>query len=509
MTEHQDQSHLPTCLRPDLAKEWQEPLNVRDLATRLETEGVTDAVARSEFGYETAHSMAETWLPRVLTYGPTLEPPLAHKGLLREYVNGIAFSVPLLFSCLSMLTLGFALWGGELPNEDATAVGIGTVGSFLLAGGVVQAMVRRGLFFHTTQQPSMCASSIRHWFAVGVGIVGVGSLVLLAASEYWTWLPSRVNLVAAAFCVTLGIFWLAAGAFYVLEKGALLVWLNLAGIGVVWFLHAWCALPLITSQLLALAACCSAGTWIVLRFLRQIVGSAQSDVGAWDLAKEAYAVWPFFLYGITYYLLLFGDRLSAWTAQTYSAPLAVQFRGDYETAINIGLFTFVVLAGWVHCATAAFYTVIARSSKSHLVTEISAFRADVQRCYQKYALLLVALGVAAGLISFGVGTATGLLTGATTLQTAVASLIGYVLLMFGLWNVNLLFGLSSPVAAVRSAAIGCLANLCLGYLCSRVWGYEYAVIGFLAGGAVFAMASRASVLQAFQELDYRQFVVTG
>ena len=77
MTEHQDQSHLPTCLRPDLAKEWQEPLNVRDLATRLETEGVTDAVARSEFGYETAHSMAETLLPRVLTYGPTREPPTA------------------------------------------------------------------------------------------------------------------------------------------------------------------------------------------------------------------------------------------------------------------------------------------------------------------------------------------------------------------------------------------------------------------------------------------------
>jgi hypothetical protein len=227
------------------------------------------------------------------------------------------------------------------------------------------------------------------------------------------------------------------------------------------------------------------------------------------LAKEAYLVWPFFIYGILYYVLLFGDRLAAWTAETYAAPLAVQFRGDYETAINVGLFMFVVVAGWVHSATAAFYAVINRSLRKHLVSQTQEFRTDVFGFYKKYALTLAALGSGVGLVTFWGGRQVGLLRDQMTVELAAWSLAGYVLLLLGLWNVNLLFGLSSPLAAVRSAAIACLADLAVGYVCSRLGGYEYAVLGFFAGGAVFAGVSTVFLTRAFRELDYRYFAIAG
>jgi hypothetical protein len=245
-------------------------LDVQDLTARLETEGVTDSVATAEFGHESARRMAENWLPRVLTYGPAIEPPPAERGWLQEYVDGIAFSIPLLCSWLSMLSLGFALWGGALPNDDATAVGLGTIGSFLLSGGMVQAMVRRGLFFATSQQFALCASVIRYWLGVGALFVAAGAAALSAASAYWGWLPMRVNTVAAAFCLALGIFWLAAGALYILRKGLLLIWLNLAGIGLVWLLHVAWGLPLIAAQLIALAACGGAALLSTARFADQL-----------------------------------------------------------------------------------------------------------------------------------------------------------------------------------------------------------------------------------------------
>ena len=54
---------LPAYLRPDDADpDWYEPLDVRDLATRLETEGITDTVASSEFGFGSTWAMAQDWL---------------------------------------------------------------------------------------------------------------------------------------------------------------------------------------------------------------------------------------------------------------------------------------------------------------------------------------------------------------------------------------------------------------------------------------------------------------
>ena len=509
MSHQRNASPLPDCLQQGRDLGWREPLDERDLTTRLEAEGVTDSVAASEFGYRSARHMAEEWLPRVLTYGPVVESPLPRKRWLREYLDGIAFSLPLLCACISTLSLGFALWGGDLPNEDAVAVGLGTVGSFLLTGGAAQALVRRGLFLSTTRQPELCLKVVRYWMTVGFAVVTVGSAVLAAGSEYWQWLPFRANMIAAAFSVTLGAFWLGGAALYVLGFSASMAWIHLAGIAAVWALHVGWGSSLIVAQLAAILACASASILFSLRRMGESADRKLEPVIPWRRAREVYQVWPFFVYGILYYLLLFGDRLVSWTADTHATPLNVQFRGDYETAINVGLLLFVLLAGWVHCGTGAFYSRITAALRRHSVSAIVSFRLECLQFYRSQLIRLAGLAIVAGCLTYAAAQAAGLLDDASALLICFWSLAGFAMLATGIWHVNLLFALSSPGGGVVSAAAGCLANFLAGYLLSRLGGYQFAVYGFFSGAAVFAATSAVFVHKAFRNVDYRYCALEG
>src|SRR5262245_47073630 len=101
---------LPLCLQLDEASDWQRPLDVRDLATRLETEGVTDYLAATEFDFESTAIMADAWLPKVLNQRPETKPTAPSGRSWRDYWTGISFALPLLCSCLSILLLDFSLW---------------------------------------------------------------------------------------------------------------------------------------------------------------------------------------------------------------------------------------------------------------------------------------------------------------------------------------------------------------------------------------------------------------
>src|ERR1051325_549157 len=329
MISYQNTRKLPLCLRPDDAgANWREPLDVRDLATRLETEGVTDAVAAAEFGFESTWSMAESWMPRITGFLPPAAAPEPAVESWKEYWKGISFSLPLLFASLAMLLLGFSFWGGDISTEEATAGGVGTVASFLLTGGVVQAMSRRGLFYCGTKQFRLCAESNRWWIRLGLTTVLTSNVVALAASTYWEWMPFRLNLIALAFCMVLSTFWMAAGTLQMAGRSDCMAWLTLGGIRVVAALHRGLGWPLMVSQSTAIALASSAGFLLSTRTLRDDGGQTRVPSGpSW---KEAFLLWPYFVYGIFYFGLLFGDRLLAWTAGTYATSLGVMFRGDYE-----------------------------------------------------------------------------------------------------------------------------------------------------------------------------------
>src|ERR1700686_309613 len=109
---------LPNCLQPE-NDHWSAPLDARDLAVRLEMEGVTDGVARTDYGYDDAWQMAHALLPSLPPAERGRNTPPRPVVAWREYAKGASFAVPIAVSGISMLLFRMSLWGGDLTSSQA------------------------------------------------------------------------------------------------------------------------------------------------------------------------------------------------------------------------------------------------------------------------------------------------------------------------------------------------------------------------------------------------------
>jgi len=493
----------PKCLHPELSDGiWSPPLDVADLATRLEAEGVTPAVARAKHGFADVWAMAEAWFPKLQAVPSPRKKDPAPQRKWPEYLRGMSFGLPLLLSCVAMLWLHFSLWGGNLPTETATAVGAGSITSFVLTGGFVQVMARRGLFYLGTKQFERCWRST--WFWVRACFLTNLCFVLLftMVNLYFGWLPNPLGPVAMSFCVCLGVYWLATGILYMLDQYLLVSVSSLLGISAVVALHTAFGVELLPAQLIAiLFASCLAFLMAAAVLKKRALGVRSVQIDG-PVNRQFSMLWPYFAYGTLYYFFLFSDRLLAWTAHTNTASLVLAFRGEYELASFIGLLAFILQAGWVHLATARFYKNVRLNQASINVYDRGTFNRNMLRFYAWQAGVFFP---AALLVSVSIYTCARMLhvfPGELVDHVAAWALAGYPFLVFGLWNVSLLFGLSRSSCALQAIASACCANLVTGYLASRLGGYELAVSGFTCGAIVFAVVAGRHCVETFRRLDY-------
>jgi hypothetical protein len=468
---------------------------VRDLAIRLETEGVTDIVAREDYGYAGTWAMADARFVRHAR-SESSPPALPRRAAWREYLVGISFALPLCFSAAAILGLGFSFWGGPLRGDVATAVGFGVVSSFVASGGFVQALSRRGQFFANTLQFRTCEASTWRW--IRFGIVGqVASMAAaLAFNAYFDWMPRPLASVAALFHLVLGLFWLSAGALYMLDKNIAVAACSLFGLAGVVLLRGSLGVDLLVAQVTGIMLASTAALLAVHRMLRRLSAADPSDVRLSPLGRELYQVWPYFTYGALYFAFLFSDRLLAWTAQARSFA---EFRGEYEIALNVALLAFILQVGWIRPSVSAFYREVQLEQERHPLSAVGAFNRSLTVFYRRRLMVFAAL--AAGSTAAACVLA-GLLAPPMRWTVAAAALSGFAFIVVSLWNVGLLFSLSRPHWVLRAIVPAYGVVLSLGYLLSRTRSPEDAAWGFSAGALTFAVLSTRYVRQAFAHLDY-------
>ena len=217
-------TRIPDCLTPRSSDPaWRAPLDEFDLAVRLETEGITDEVARSVHGFGSTLDMAEVCFPsfaRAAKASPLAAPA---PSAWRAWLRGTFFALPMLLCALSMMTLGVSLWGGDLPADLASAVAIATVASLIVTGGFVQAMSRRAMFYLGACDIPAAAVVTRFWGTAGSGAVLTLAVAGLAANLIFAWMPGALAVHTAAFFVLLGMLWLGCGGLYLVNRAW---WIN-------------------------------------------------------------------------------------------------------------------------------------------------------------------------------------------------------------------------------------------------------------------------------------------
>lgn len=503
---------LPKCLNPTLEdSRWSAPVDIRDLAIRLETEGVSNSVASSSFGFENTWAMAESWFPKLATHDAAKKRPdtaVAHSRRRYpwvEYLTGTSFALPLLFSCIAILLLRFSLWGGELTSSQASAMGLGITCSFIASGGFVQAMSRQGLWYKGTGQFRRCAQSTWDWLRRSLITLIIIAVAGAGISAYFDWLPGPLYSLAAAFYLGLSLLWLCTGVLYMLEKNLMVAVAALLGIASVVLLHRGLKMNLLASQMLSIVLAAVFAIAVAGFLLRN---NSREDAGLATReprARTFYYLWPYFAYGCLYYLFLFSDRLLAWTAHQELSGLSIQFRGSYESGQDVALFAFIFQVGWVHSSTVRFYQRLQARQKELLIDQSWEFNCRMMRSYWRMALSFVPLAVVTTVAVYGTAWSLGFLADPMHGKVMGWSLAGYLLLIVSLRNVSLLFALSSPISVLWAIGCACLANFVTGYLFSRFGSYDQAVIGFTVGSAVFAVLSTWYSLRTLRRLDYYYF----
>jgi len=216
-----------------------------------------------------------------------------------------------------------------------------------------------------------------------------------------------------------------------------------------------------------------------------------------------------------YFAFLFVDRLMAWSVDIAFLPYLIWFRGDYELGLDFSLLVLIIPMGIIEVVLSKLLTNIQQSQKNYWGQDIDKMnRKYIREYFIRVAFIFIVAMVCALMLYYYVGVFMDSFhpeLGAVIYNNQVShfvfvtSLVSYGFLAVGLMNAVTMFSLSQPQKVINAITPALLVNLVVGFVLSRWFGYEYAVIGLLTGSMVFLLLSSWQVFSVLRKLDYYMY----
>lgn len=502
-----------------------QPEDLYEIAALLESMGWNDERVAERFGVEDVFELAQilwqrmqqkilfTPFSRVRQY--TLTEIIVE--LTRNFLRGVIFALPMALSVLSMLTLRFSLWSYEnLSVELATSIGVGTILSFITVGGFTQAIARRG-FFYVIQGYYQMARRVTFYFIfIGFIVCIVICIFLYLFNFIIQVLPFDLLTVAILYYFFLNSIWLSVTVMYILKKELTFTGLLLAGIGIVYLFTAIFGIDkIIVAQLVSLLIVSIVSLGLVIYYFRKAEQKGEKGIAPKlpKMSVTIYSTLPYFIYGGMYFTFLYVDRVIAWsTHDPAGMPFFILFRGYYELGLDFALLVLIIPMGMSEVILNKLMNDIQTSQKAFWGYEADKMnRMYVTQYWKRIILISIIAALSAVFVFFITRYVTNhfpsdvgriLISNPITHSVFLWALIAYVFVAIALMNAVILFSLSQPKFAIQSIWPAMVLNIVVGFLCTRWWGYEFAVIGLMAGSIAFLIISSLNVLRVLRKLDY-------
>ncbi|MHB1711490.1 MAG: hypothetical protein ACYCV7_08815, partial [Acidimicrobiales bacterium] len=415
----------------------------------------------------------------------------------------------------AVLFLLFSLWAYYyFTTSRATAIGLGTALSYFIAGGFTQAIGRRGLMYMRQGMFLLCLK-------VSALFVVAGAIMSLVVALFLELFLSLFPVVAASdhsilivYYLDLSLLWLGLATLYMLQRELLFSVAIALGIAVVFLCYQVVGWNIIVSQQIGILSAAVFSLLASLFFL--VIQHRRHRVPQVPLSTKLprpslliASVAPYFLFGLLYFVLIFGDRIMAWTGRMAFRETFFWFRADYEVGSNWALLGLLPALGALEYAIYRFSGHIKARQVLHTLQDVGGFRAWFLRFYVRQLILFAVMGVVGGVIAyFGVRALLPEVPLIASLFSPISvfvfifAIIGYLLSFLGLLNVSVFFWLSRPRLAILSVVPAVVVDLGVGFVLSRTIDFYWAVVGFTAGAAVFNVLSFILVLRVLSDLDY-------
>jgi len=503
-----------------------------ECAAHLESMGITDDDARY-YGYEDvfdlAHEVASSqrsehvgvtsaWATERRLQADAYEehrPPSVVTSILRFFMRGLVFGMPMAIMIFAILLLLFSLWAYYyFSTARATAIGLGTALSYFLAGGFTQAIGRRGLMYVKQDMHKLSLKLCAVFVAAGIVMTICVAVFLYFFTTFFGVIASSERVVLITYYVTLSVLWLGLATLYMLQQEILFSVAIAVGIAVVYFVYVILGANIVLAHsigILSAALFSLIASTIILLFRHYRTRDTRIPLLA-KLPRPSLllaSIAPFFLFGVLYFLLIFTDRLMAWTGNMPFRETFVWFRADYEVGENWALLGLIPALGVLEYTLYRFSHQVRARQFEYTLAEVGGFRAWFMRFYiRQMIVFLVAAILGAVIAYFGVHAllprlpTIAILFSPISVFVFIFAVIGYLFAAFGLLNTSMFFWLSRPRLALVAIVPGVVVDVVVAFLLSRGIQFYWAVIGFTVGSIVFAVLSTVIGVRILTELDY-------
>jgi hypothetical protein len=515
----------PADLAEWLVAEYGRPVDRWATAALLESRGVRDVDAVERYGCADVFALADLVHPLASSLpepaGDEPGDPAArwHRRFgrfLTLYVRGTFVALPMAIQIVAMLVLGYALWSYlKFDETQASAVSVGTIASFVVTGGFVQAIGRLGLSYAASGNHLLAEQAVRRLVRWGcIAAAGVGA-ACWAVNLLTAWFPQWVMAVALVYYALLSVLWLLLAILYTVQHRLGVALSVIVGIVAIWVVRTTTSLDIYVAHWIGLAVsivlCGAWGFGVLRRRAARTVGEARlAELPR--LSILLYSVGPYFAYGVLYFTILFVDRIVAWTTGDFRLPLLVWFRTPYELGLDWALVSLVLAIAVLEYASHAFaHRLIPTQQRTSGLRREEHNEAYV-RFYRRQQLLLGAVVVVSIVATYrlvlaahrfdDVQQARDFFASPVTFQVFALGAVAYGLLAWALLNVSFFFTLSRPWLALRPLVAGLASGVLVGYVLSRVVQDWWAGLGLLVGMATFAVLTARHARRFMRDLDW-------
>jgi hypothetical protein len=418
---------------------------------------------------------------------------------------------------VSIGLIGISLWAYiGFTQELATYIAIGTFLSYIVTGGFVQAIGRKGLQYLSWENPILAKRGVFNIYKEAAKAVLLMGLFLVLIM--WLLNSFQVNnsiLTSLGYYFLLSFLWLNLSILYVTKKIlAIIVSTSLPILIILVALSM--GINIIPSQLIGLLVS------NVLSFIwgykffyilpyekEKLLRSAKLPPLDWF--KESFR--KYFLFGIFYFSFLICDRIVNWTSAFRSNGML--FNSSYEIGLDFSLIFFPFFLIIAEYAMREIFGRIVYLQKNFKSTEIEKYN---QRFTIYYAMIFCLIPLISLLIywiatpflyllynSYGIEIIGPLFNDEVAKFVFNTAYFAYSFIGIGLFNSLLLISHSRPEIPLRSIVISLTVNILSGLLLSKFISAEFSVLGLLFGGIIFFVITTVASANLMMDFDYATF----
>ena len=436
------------------------------------------------------------------------------KSFLRYYGRGSLFMLPIVAQILVLFFLRFSLWASlDLSQAQATVVAIGTILSFIVTGGFVQSIGRDTIYYLSMKQYLLVKKSFYKQLTLGVGVICLFAFSLFVFNLIFPFYGLRMSIVMLTYFVLLALLWLLLSILYVIKHYVAILAVTLLGVVPVYLIMHYADWGIYRAHFTGLVVANILAFGYGYLWLRLKSQGGDEEARLPRVSTMTYLLSPYFIAGLVYFVFLFADRLVGWSAANGEAlPFIIWFRTPYELGMDWALVSLLLTVAMLEYSIERFSRLLVPKQQSCSIRAVRRFSTFFRRFYKRQFILLIVIGTISIFVTYfailllrrwdSVREIHDFFSHRITFFTFYFAAPGYFFLSVGLLNTLLFFTLSRPGFTLKSILPALATDVAIGFAASRWFGYEYAVLGLLAGGLVYALVSTGYIRKYLKDLDY-------